>query len=269
MKIEIYNLLEDIKKDLINLFPKNIQKELTPKNLLYRFINTIIFSWFLGLYVYIIFLAYMGNYKFFSYDFFENEGNIAMNIISLSTAYFLILISLLLTGGFVIFFIKKNNNKRYNQNLKLSWNKYLMGLNIIFIFVIVSFLYATRNDKSIFADIPWILFLIMISIFINFHIVSIFLNSIKTQLLSTILLIGFLIPFILFTYYPYTSQLLSISLKTFGINNSKVNIINTINKDIKIKGELIFLSPKNIYLIDENKKSIIIGRKNNMIKYIK
>lgn len=256
MKTKIYNLVEEIKQDFFNFFPEDIKKDLTPKSLLYRFINTVIFSWILSFYVYILFLAYMRNYKFFSYDFFGDDGFFAMNILSLITAFFLIIISLFFTGGFVIFFIKKVKNITDSNKLALYWNKYLIILNIILIISIVVFLYETSNNKNTFATASWILFLMMISIFINFHMVSIFL-------------IGFSVPLMLFSCHKYTSQLLSISLTTFGIANNKVSIINITNQDIKLTGKLIFLSPKNIYLINEKKEPLIIERKNNIIKYVK
>lgn len=275
MKNLFLNFFDELTKNIKEVVPDYLKDNITPKNLLYRGINTLIFGWILSLYVYIPFLVYMNYHGFFSYDFFGQDGLFAINVFTFYTAFFLLSFSFLFTGSIGIYlvyhiciYLKKK--EEYNLKKMPTFNWYIMPANIIifiFTFILIS---ENINGEGTSNNIAWVLFLFTVSIPINIHIGTLFFGSIKSQLISTIFSFGIILPIAFFNIFSgSTSKLLSIALKSFHVGGNIPIIITDKYKDIKLKGKLIFLSPKNIFLIDDKGQKVIIERNNKEIRYIK
>lgn len=98
--------MKDLLEGTILSIKDDFPNKLSLKELIYRFVNFIIFGWILSLYIYIPFLVYMNYHGFFSYDLF-NSGLFAINIISLYAVYFLIGFSVLFSFSFGLAFSYK------------------------------------------------------------------------------------------------------------------------------------------------------------------
>lgn len=255
----------NIKKDIVGIFPQELRKNLTAESIFYRSINFIFFSWLMSLYVYLPFLVYMSNYGFFSYDLFNN-GLFAINLIALYIVIFLIVLSIMLTGGFCSIIACKLSGYEIPK-----YNKWLIGLNMFVLTLFILFIY---DDPLLIEEnldyFTWIIFLIVISFPISLHIALIVIGSSKYQFLNVIFSFCFVLPFLFFNIFPEsTSKLTSKMFKTFGIGgNIPIKIENSSDNKTIYNGELIFLSPDNIFLSKE-KGIIIIERKNLKITYIK
>lgn len=248
------SFIESTKKNIITLLPSYLEK-VTLKEILYRSINFLLLGWIFSFYIYIPFLVYMSNNGFFSYDLFNN-GLFAINVFSLFIAIILMGISIMISGGFGLRFVCKKN-----QSFKLI--RALMLLNSLVNMMIISFIYYKSSFSiEILEIILWFLFLFLTSLIISIHIGIMIFGTAKSQFFSLILIFIILLPILFFNTFPkQTSKLTSIAFKVFNIGgNVKVIVKNKINKEILYTGELIFLSPENIFL-KENENKIILERK--------
>lgn len=123
--------------------------------------------------------------------------------------------------------------------------------------MIILFVY----DGFSFSKISWFSFLFCASLPISLHVSLVIFGSAKHQFFSAILSFCFVLPMLFFNIFPdSTSKLTSIILKKFNIGGDiPVKILNKIDKSEQI-GKLIFLSPDNIYLLNEE-GTIILERK--------
>ncbi len=285
--------VKNTKGIIFNLLPSCLKK-LTPKELLFRGLNFFLLGWILSFYIYIPFLVYMGNHGFFSYDLFNN-GLFAINIFSLFIAIILMMFSLMISGSFgLMLFYKKNNHGnvlksiKYKKMFKLRKHrerlkainrtkvskainrrrvfkviKGLMLFNVFIIIVIIVFIYSKLNLSIATVEmVCWFLFLFGTSLIISIHIGIVFFDKVILQFCSLIVVFIIALPIFFFNTFPsQASKLTSIAFKVFNVGgNVKVIVKNKINKEIIYRGELIFLSPENIFLKENNNK-IILERK--------
>lgn len=256
--------LSKIKEDIYRTFPESFTKNLTPENIFYRAINFLFFGWLMSLYIYIPFLVYMSNYSFFSYDFFIN-GLFAINVISLYVVLFLIVISMLISGGFGIYITLKISGYTIPKGNKIG-----MVVNLFMIILFTLFIYDDFSfSKKTFDMISWFMFLLVVSFPISFHISLMIWGSTKNQFFSALFSFGFILPILFFNIFPdSTSKLTSIMLKNFNIGgNVDVKVINKLD-NTNYLGNLIFLSPDNIYLSNLEKEKIILERKDSEIIFL-
>lgn len=246
-----------VREDIYRTLPESFIKNLTPENIFYRAINFLFFGWLMSLYVYVPFLVYMSNYGFFSYDFFIN-GLFAINVISLYVVLFLIVFSMILSGGFSIAFACKLSGYNIPKG-----NKFWIIFNIFIISLFILFIYDSFSlSKKTFDIISWLSFLLFVSLPISFHISLMIFGSAKNQFFSALLSFGFVLPVLFFNVFPdSTSKLTSIILKKFNIGgNVDVEIESRLDNKTSYIGKMIFLSPDNIFLLNEE-GTIILERK--------
>lgn len=246
-----------VREDIYRTLPESFIKNLTPENIFYRAINFLFFGWLMSLYVYVPFLVYMSNYGFFSYDFFIN-GLFAINVISLYVVLFLIVFSMILSGGFGIAFACKLSEYNIPKGNKLG-----IVFNIFIIILFVLFVYDDFSfSKKTFDIISWLSFLLFVSLPISFHISLMIFGSAKNQFFSAVLSFCFVLPVLFFNIFPdSTSKLTSIILKKFNIGgNVDVKIDSRLDNKISYIGKMIFLSPDNIFLLNEE-GTIILERR--------
>jgi len=214
-----------------------------PKELFARIISYFLSSLILPNIVLMLFLVYMSHNNFFSYDFF-NEGIFGMKMFFLMTIVFVFVISLTLFSGIILTFCIKK------EKCKLKDSFIIFILNFLFLLLII---------LSVLAKIivwEWAVYIIIISILINIHISMLLFYTAKHQLISFASFIFF--GFMLTTQFSAeTARLLSIGLKTFGAGG-KIDVTLTTDTYSTIKGKLLLLSPKVIYLKVKDKNGTYI-----------
>lgn len=251
-----------------NNFSKSIIRKFTLKNIFYRIINIIVFSFLMSIYTYIPFLVYMNHYGFFSYDLFNN-GLFAINIISFYVVFFLITFSLMFSLGIGIAFTY-SLNKEYKMP---KWNWYIIIFNLVIVLVFVIFIYSKFDfTENTFNRITWLFFLLFVSVPICIHLSLTFtiFSSIKSQLISTFISFCIILPISFFSIFEGpTSKLTSIAFEIFSIGG-KISIeIKDKSTNSTYDGKLIFLSPDNIYFYDkkDETKKYILERKDKEIMF--
>jgi hypothetical protein len=243
-------------------------------------------------------IIYMDYNHFFSYDFFI-EGLFSQKIFFIYALVFISVCSIIFTG-FVIIFIellmkykkfiifykilkKRNNCNHFKFILKIFFSRlkeknYIKRKKIVIENYIILFFFGILCliiNISIFSLVfqlehlktKYNLYIIstIFSILFNIFLYSIFSKNIKFKfyalILTFVLTIGIMI-----TSKDVTSQLLSKAFSSFSIGGL-INVeVNEIAKDGKEwKGQLIFLTPKNVYLRDFDEKLILLERKNKEI----
>lgn len=139
---------------------------------------------------------------------------------------------------------------------------------LIIIFAIYMIEIKSNEDYTL-----WIIFLIFVSFPISLHLSFIFttlFTSSKHLLINTILSFCILLPISFFGIFESSSsKLTSIVFKIFYIGGEiPIKIKDENNPNLEYQGKLIFLSPDNIFL-SNNEEKIILERKNKNIIFIK
>ncbi len=221
----------------------------------------------------LLFLGYMVNEKFFSYDLFS-IGFFGISSFYGVIAFFMILFSLFFTlweffvTEYVIeadkqkkeennhqslFFYIKNNFKRDNKTV----------VNIVFSLIVNLFFIGLGiyTNESIF----WFLIGICSLITIHFAIV-VYANGL-TVLYSLFLIFGALV-FAGITNLSYTASMVKFGMNSFGVGGGQPVIIKTIDKNQTIiTGNLILLSPETVFVSTKNQDNYfvhIINRSSNI-----
>ncbi len=269
MKEFINNISEELKENFKSFVPEQIQQNITPTNIFFRIINGSIFLFLLSIYVYIPFIVYMDTYNIFPYDFFTGEGIFAINLFSIYISIFVILMSFSLFGGLVGSLVCSIHKIKVSNILKG-----LSIFNILVLFLFIVFLTEISQNDNFWEKLGFITLLSFISIIVSHYVaISIFSTS-KNQFLSMMISFLFILPYIFFIFLPSpTSQLVSNTLKSFGIGGEISIVIKRIDREKTDcnEGKLIFLSPKNIYFKPIDKKdtkkdmTVILERKDTII----
>jgi len=183
-----------------------------------------------------LFVVYMAHYGFFSYDFFA-EGLFGMKLFVLAMVVSLVVISLSLFGSGILIYARRNGAAISRGVFRTA-----VAINILFLlFVIISLFYSK--------DIGFGLLVLAVTFYLACHFGVFFFACIKKKLL--LLAILFLIVFGLIATQPALSiQLLEIGLRTFGVGG-KIKI-EVVSEDGLVNAELILITPKYVYFVEEN-----------------
>jgi hypothetical protein len=269
----VQSKLNKFTKYIQDFFPEYIKEKLTLENLFFRGLLFILSSFMLSVYIYVPFLLYMQEYKFYSYDFFTSEGLFAINVFLVIIVFLIIGMSFLLVFGIIRFisdFLIKNIRK-----VELKYDIFPLVINIIIGIILIFFFNSkeyqdttTNNVKEVIFST--IIFTYLLSFFLSTHIIISTSFYIKTRyiFLTTVLLYTLILPVLFLSYQKQVVDLVSISLKNFGVGGEvKIEVYDKRFDNINNKGKLIFLSPKNIYVQYDNDKFLTIEDRNN--KFIK
>ena len=234
------------------------------RDFIFRIIIFFLSSFLFSTYPLIIFVIYMYTNHFFSYDFFI-DGLLGMNIFFIFI-FFLMLFFVLFLGWYVVyvpdivydFFIRlKNKNLNFKKLFKNLNFYFKLSIFICYvIFYVILYLQVKKSPELV--SFFW--FVLVFSLLFPIHY-GILLSSKIKKIYSLIYLIFlyFFSIFFLFIHSNDISSVVSLVLSKFNVGNKKVIITDFKSKKILIKGELIFLSPSNIYLIQENNGSKILN----------
>jgi hypothetical protein len=242
----------------------------------------IIITGILSFYIYstilpmLMFIIYMKENSFFSYDFFIN-GLFGLSIFYYLIVFFIAIFSFFLTSSLFFIFevlIKISPHFKYIRRLikknKFHYllNKYRDEIFIAFLFLIINLiidisLFIKAND----AIQSFFIFILLVCSSATIHISYLSFAKVKTKLISLLFTSSIIIFSGLF-FIDKTANLVEFGLQYFGVGGHDVKINNIDNNATLINGKLLLLSPDNVFIIkelDDNKSILsIVERSNNI-----
>lgn len=234
---------------------KQMYKE-KPKELIFRVLSYLSTSIVFSNIITVMFIIYMSNNGFFSYDFFI-DGIFGMKLFFLVSIIFLFFYAIFSVGSLIAIIKAKKEKKSLKEVFKAYW--------VFFIFNFIILLMETLLIIEGFLEWEWILFLTIISLLICMHIGVLISFDTKIQFRS-LLFVVFMIFCISIQFQEMTSKVVALGLKNFSIGGDvKAKVVS---KNLKEeKGFLILMTPKFIFLKPENKNGIQVYPISN-IEYI-
>lgn len=207
----------------------------------------------------IAFLIYMHECGIFSYDFFIN-GSLGLNTFFIISAFFTLIFGLITTGS-IIQIIAMLSKKMRDEKIKIDdW--------LIFIYLLIVNVMVCVTSLKVNFELESIRLLTLVGFALNLHIGMILFGRGKLKFVSLIVFISIVIPSLLF-FHKSTASLIMIGMQKFNTGgNANVAIYNESNNTVIIsKGDLVLLSPENIY-IQTGDGIEIMQRNNKIIKFI-
>ncbi|HAS6363964.1 TPA: hypothetical protein RQJ98_004230 [Vibrio vulnificus] len=217
-------------------------------------------SYFLSVFVVVpniallIFLVYMAEYNFFSYDFFI-DGIFAMKWFFITTVLFIAVTSVLIYSPVLLWFIRKKRG----VSSKLLW--------IFFSLISAVFWWIAICSISTGSDAERVIFVLFICIFTCAHIVTLTCYPAKNQFISLAVLISVVV-FSCFNYPTQVAQIASIGLKSFGVGGDVSISFMDAESSRKITGKLKLLTPENVYMQTSNSDDISVYSLSAISSYI-
>lgn len=190
----------------------------------------------------VMFLIYMGEYDFFSYDFFY-EGIFGMKLFFLTTSLFLLITSISLFS-FVLLFSAKCNGEKIECKLWFG-SVSLTLLSVFFLF------FGFNYD----VDIKRVVFVIVLCLAIISHVSILIYHTVKRQFIS-LGVIAFVIIYLSTVFPSQSSGVISIGLRAFGVGGDLPITISNAQSGALTTGKLKLISPKFIYFIPSEAKGV-------------
>lgn len=202
----------------------------------------------------LMFLIYMAEFDFFSYDFFI-EGVFGMKLFFITTVMFLVIGSFVFYGPLFIFFAKRRNHK--------------VDGHIIFIFGFVSaFSWLLMIVDSVSSgDYQRMLFISLLCLLIAGHLITLIFYESKKQFIS-LATVSSTVVFLSINFSPQAAQVVSIGLKAFGSGGDLPISITNAQSGNETKGKLKLITPKNIYFTPDSGSGVATYPLMNISYYV-
>jgi len=242
-----------LKPRFLCIAPKDDAEEsITPMQIGVRILVALVTASWISFIPFYLFLIYMYNNSFFSYDFFI-EGVFGLNIFIIASALFLVFLSLyfygfLLTAKLGIIDQKRNGKNSYRW---FTWGLFFISL------ILHYFLFVAALSQNKLYMLFWIMGVSAVFAAFFYSFVG---HGIKKNTKNYLAPIIFMAVSILLPFFQQnaTSGMVSIGLKSFNMGGGKNISVKDISNKLKpstIKGRLTLLTPRNAYL-----KSSIDGK---------
>ena len=226
-----------------------------PGSPVYRIVAGILVSVIFSSYPVFIFLIYMWNNGFYSYDVI-GEG-FSLSLFFYANLLLLIVISLFMLGSVTTTslswkgYLKSQPNRRKALVDALASNSGFILANIIVLVLIIGSAWNSE-EKVIYV------FLAVVSVTIVFLITSLAVGTARFYFKAVVLVTGVI--YALPLLYPErASILLADGLRFFGAGNRAVSLDSTdLQAPLNMKGNLVFLSPAYIYLHEEKDETLVV-----------
>ena len=217
----------------------------------------------------LMFIIYMKESMFFSYDFFLN-GLFGLNIFFFFIVITIIVYSIFITSSLFFIteiFIKKKKLKigifpflknEYKEKLIILLTTLFMNGLLIFLLIL------NLLDKN--ELLSYFIYINIICVILTIHFANVFYA--KAQYGFKSLLVSFsLIIFVAIFNIEKTADLVKYGLEKFGSAGKEVKLININNSNVFYKGQVLLLSPQNIFITnkDTNKTILTIIKRDNII----
>lgn len=243
----ISNKLEELKND--------------PSSLLYRITAAVLASIIFSAYPIYIFVIYMWEHKFYSYDVIGEA--FSLGVFFYANLILLVVVSFFLLGSVTTSLmtwkheLSKGTPKRAASKKALLSNVGFIAVNLLTTTLLIAS--AISSD-----EIGVHLFVAFTSVTMIFLITSLAVGTAKFYFKALIIVAG-LMYCIPLAAPNKAAILLADGLKFFGAGNQKVNLDSTDKgAPFHISGELTFLSPEHIYLKNDDELLIIIPRRDTL-----
>ncbi len=213
------------------------------QEIIYRALTLVLSSIFFAHIPLLLFLIYMGHHGFFSYDFFS-EG-----LFGLKVFFFLTSIFVLMTSLALFWWVVPLVEKWKKDNFKTLPFIGIVLFNLFFITI----LFVTFPEDG---DIFRVAYLCAIGLFISTHI-AFLLHAKPNEQLRSLITVMFIITFMSLHLREQASAVLANGLKIYGVGGSiEVSLVPKMLADNELKGRLILLSPKHIYIKLDNSNNV-------------
>lgn len=206
---------------------------------------SILFIW---LFPKLLFLIYMGNEGFFSYDFFAN-GEFGLRVFYSASELFLIVASLAMFGIILPIVQKQATGKA-------DWFLFVLFgvMNTLFLTILVLAALSSKNDEWLS-----VLTIAAVAFFICFHISYLMWKPPSKQIRSFLALIFVIFSLSIFVSTQFATAL-KLGLRYFGAGGGIAVTIQ--DREGKLspptKGELVLLSPEYAYLRVNGEQKITV-----------
>lgn len=236
-----------------------------PSSPVYRVIAGFLVSFILSSYPIFVFLIYMWENGFYSYDVI-GEG-FSLSIFFYANLILLIVISFFMFGSVTTTMLTWKNllsspeKKGDAVVVALMSNLGFIILNS-FIFISLLYLMLLADDKGIY------FFVILVSIVVVSLITALAVGTASFYFKVVILVTGLMYSLPLLNSEK-ASILLADGLRFFGAGNQGVQLISTNTQSpFQIDGELVFLSPEFVYLKGKEKDKLMIIPRHDSLNII-
>lgn len=217
----------------------------TFKDLALRGVVVLVTTIWLSVFPLYVFIIYMHERNFFSYDFFT-QGVFGLHIFVATTALMLLLTSLIFYG--FVLSARVSITERVQKG-KISWSNWILTW-ILFLFS--AFMHYAIFHFSLAANRPEAMAWLMVtSFFICMFLLCFVGNGVKKNLKNWMAPAAFIIASM---YFPFmlrgeTANAVSLGMQIFRIGGGVHASITEMNgSDDSIEGELLLLAPNNAYM---------------------
>lgn len=203
--------------------------------LAFRVLSIILSSIFFANIPLLLFLIYMGNHSFFSYDFFS-DGIFGLKVFFIITSAFVAITSLAVFG-WIIPLVQK-----WKKGIFKLWS--FIGVVLFNLFFVLIIIVSFPKNGDIFR----VAYVLAIGIFITFHISFLIYAEASDQFRSLCVVI-FIVTFMSLHLREQASSILAIGLKTYSVGGEiEVTLSPKFKETEPLTGKLMLMSPKHIYI---------------------
>lgn len=223
---------------------------LAPREVGYRLLSALLSFGFFALYSQAVFILFMGNEGFFSYDMLVN-GVVGIGVFFLATELTIVTFAVSAVGVMI-----PALRWRYRGNVNRT---HIVGLSVVNLYVIWGVAGALSRSRQ-----DWMIWLVIfaVSILVCLQIGTLIHGTAKGSLRSLVIVLVCLVG-ITAVAHKETVALLEFGLKHFGVGGN-VPVTLKLEQPAEAKtvdGRLVFLSPENAYVVlDGDTRVSIIPR---------
>lgn len=183
-----------------------------------------------------LFVNYMAQHDFFSYDFFS-EGVFGMKLFVVSMLIGLIVTSFGLFGSVVLLFAKKRG-----MSVPLVMIAIFLLLNTFFVLLLGLKLFDPESRI-------YVLFIFLLAIYLCIHFGVFLFSPFRKKMV--LLLVLFVTSFgLVFSQPDVAERLLGTGLRSFGVGGQMP--VEIYSEDGKVTGKLILLTPRYVYYKEDH-----------------
>lgn len=202
----------------------------------------------------IMFLIYMGEHDFFSYDFFT-EGAFGMEWFFLATALALFGMSILIYSPLLLIFAKKTGKHVKKSSYWIV--AFISGI------IWLGLIYKACNGE----DLYHMAFVLGVCILLMIHLITLIYYNARKQFISLFLITTSII-LLSVTYPTQASKVMSIGLQAYGVGGDLPISITNAQSGTMAKGKLKLITPKHIYFSPDKEGGIATYSLNNVSYYV-
>lgn len=223
---------------------------LAPREMGYRLFSALLSFGFFALYSQVVFILFMGNEGFFSYDMLVN-GAVGIGVFFLATELTVVMFAVSAVGVAI-----PALRWWYRGNINRAHVVGFLVVNLYVVWGVAGALSRARQD--------WMIWLVIfaVSILVCLQIGTLIHGTAKDSLRSLVVVLGCLVCITVMAHKE-TVALLEFGLKHFGVGgNVPVTLKLEHPAEAKtVDGRLVFLSPENAYVVlDGDSRVSIIPR---------